>query len=204
FLHSSSAAMHLLLTLLGAVLSSLMVSSEVQPQADFDVQAVRQMATLVFISMIIIAGKWYLIGIATDAQWFVSHRASMKMGTAMITPTADGDVEMSYSSLSPNGSCWRMNNLAKKTEIPGKFTYTSRRWGYLSDLRMVDVKYDEYALIHSIKTKGKESYVVNKLYGRGVDLSAEVQEKFIQFSLQSSIQPENIVILPKNDECPAA
>lgn len=38
-------------------------------------------------------------------------------------------------------------------------------WGYLSDLRMVDVKYDEYALIHSIKTKGKESYVVNKLYG---------------------------------------
>lgn len=44
---SSSAAMHLLLTLLGAVLSSLMVSSEVQPQADFNVQAVRQMATLV-------------------------------------------------------------------------------------------------------------------------------------------------------------
>uniref|UniRef100_A0A3Q3CCQ0 Zgc:153704 n=1 Tax=Haplochromis burtoni TaxID=8153 RepID=A0A3Q3CCQ0_HAPBU len=162
-------AMHLLLALLGAVLSSLMVSSEVQPQADFNVQ---------------MAGKWYLIGIATDAQWFVSHRASMKMGTAMITPTADGDLEMSYSTL--------------MARIPGKFTYTSRRWGYLSDLRMVDVKYDEYALIHSIKTKGKESYVVNKLYGRGVDLSAEVQEKFIQFSLQSSIQPENIVILPKN------
>lgn len=39
--------MHLLLNLLGAVLSSLMVSSEVQPQADFNVQAVRQMATLV-------------------------------------------------------------------------------------------------------------------------------------------------------------
>uniref|UniRef100_A0A669EXB5 Zgc:153704 n=1 Tax=Oreochromis niloticus TaxID=8128 RepID=A0A669EXB5_ORENI len=173
-------AMHLLLTLLGAVLSSLMVSSEVQPQADFDVQA--------------IAGKWYLIGIATDAQWFVSHRASMKMGTAMITPTADGDVEMSYSSLSPNGSCWRMNNLAKKTEIPGKKARFNHLvcWGYLSDLRMVDVKYDEYALIHSIKTKGKESYVVNKLYGN------MVQEKFIQFSLQSSIQPENIVILPKN------
>ncbi|CAI5643720.1 unnamed protein product [Oreochromis niloticus] len=182
--------MHLLLTLLGAMLSSLMVSSEVQPQADFDIQA--------------IAGKWYLIGIATDAQWFVSHRASMKMGTAMITPTADGDVEVSYSSLSPDGSCWRINNLAKKTEIPRKFTYTNRRLGYLSDLRMVDVKYDEYALLHSIKTQEKESYVVNKLYGRGVDLSAEVQEKFIQFSLQSSIQPENIVILPKNDECPAA
>uniref|UniRef100_A0A3P9DTB4 Lipocalin/cytosolic fatty-acid binding domain-containing protein n=1 Tax=Maylandia zebra TaxID=106582 RepID=A0A3P9DTB4_9CICH len=118
-----------------------------QPQADFNVQAVEQM----------MAGKWYLIGIATDAQWFVSHRASMKMGTAMITPTADGDLEMSI--FHPNGSCWRMNNLAKKTEIPGKFIHKS------ADLRMVDVKYDEYALIHSIKTKGKESYVVNKLYG---------------------------------------
>ena len=46
-----------------------------------------------------VAGKWYLIGFATNAQWFVDHRASMKMGTAILTPTAAGDLDMSYASL---------------------------------------------------------------------------------------------------------
>lgn len=46
-----------------------------------------------------VAGKWYLIGFATNAQWFVSHRAGMKMGTAMLTPTVEGDLDMAYASL---------------------------------------------------------------------------------------------------------
>ncbi|XP_053187606.1 palmitoyltransferase ZDHHC23-A-like [Scomber japonicus] len=149
-------------------------------------------------------GKWYLVGFATNAQWFVSRKASMKMGTAMLTPTADGDLDMSYSSLNSDGSCWRMNNLAKKSDMPGKFTYTSERWGNENDMRMVEVKYNEYALTHTIKTKGGDPTVVNKLYGRTVDLSADLLEKFRQFSLEMGILPENIAFLPKNAECPAA
>lgn len=45
------------------------------------------------------AGKWYLVGFATNAQWFVNRRDSMKVGTAMFTPTADGDLDLSYASL---------------------------------------------------------------------------------------------------------
>ncbi|XP_071754227.2 palmitoyltransferase ZDHHC23-A isoform X1 [Centroberyx gerrardi] len=151
-----------------------------------------------------VTGKWYLIGFATNAQWFVNHRASMKMGTAMLTPTADGDLDMSYASLNTEGSCWRMNHLAKKTDMPGKFTFKSERWSNDNDMRVVDVKYDEYALIHTIKTKGSVSTVLNKLYGRGSELRPELLEKFRQFSLDTGILPENIAILPKNDECPAA
>ncbi|XP_029304264.1 lipocalin isoform X2 [Cottoperca gobio] len=180
--------MALLLIVLGAVFCSLTVSSEVVPQADFNTQGM--------------AGKWYLIGFATNAQWFVERRASMKVGTAMLTPTADGDLDMSYASLSSDGSCWRMNNLAKKTDVPGKFTYT--RWGNMNDMCMVDVKYDEYALTHTIKTKGSDPTVVNKLYGRGEELSADLLQKFRQFSLETGILPENIAFLPKNAECPAA
>ncbi|XP_018547251.1 lipocalin-like isoform X1 [Lates calcarifer] len=182
--------MTLLLTVLGAVLCSLTVSSEVMPQADFDAQGM--------------AGKWYLIGFATNAQWFVNRRASMKMGTTMFTPTAEGDLDMSYASLNTDGSCWRLNNLAKKSDVPGKFTYSSERWGNENDMRMVEVKYDEYALTHTIKTKGGTATVVNKLYGRGQDLGADMLEKFRQFSLETGILPENIAFLPKNEECPAA
>uniref|UniRef100_A0A672GXA7 Zgc:153704 n=1 Tax=Salarias fasciatus TaxID=181472 RepID=A0A672GXA7_SALFA len=178
----SSAAMTLLLTLLGAALGSLTVSSEVVPQADFDLQGM--------------AGKWYLIGFATNAQWFVSRRDTMKMGTSVFTPTADGDVDISYASLNSDGSCWRLNNLATKTDIPGKFTYTS--WGSLNDMRFVEVKSDEYALTQTIKSKGSELTVVNKLYGRAADLSNDLLVKFKQFSLDSGVLPENIVFLPKN------
>ncbi|XP_030602867.1 lipocalin-like [Archocentrus centrarchus] len=179
-----------LLTLLGAVLCSLMVSSEVVPQADFDLQAM--------------AGQWYLIGIASNAQWFVKGKDKMKMGTTMITPTADGGMELSFSGLSQNNTCRTMVNVANKTEVPGKFTYISRYWGYVSDLRMVDVKYDEYALSYSFNTMGNGTFVVDRLYGRDVELSDELKEKFRQFSLQTGILPENIVILPKNEECPPA
>ncbi|KAM4544501.1 lipocalin [Odontesthes bonariensis] len=179
-----------LLTLLGAVLCSLTVSSEVLPQADFNLQ--------------LMAGKWYLTGFATNAEWFVRRKGSMKTGTGMFKPTADGDLDMSYASLNSDGSCWRMNNLAKKSDMPGKFTYTSQRWGNVNDMRVIEVKYDEYALIYTVKTKGQEASVVTKLYGRAEDLGADVMEKFKQVSLDAGILPENIVFLPKNDECPPA
>ncbi|XP_049448010.1 lipocalin-like isoform X1 [Epinephelus fuscoguttatus] len=182
--------MTLLVVVLGAVLCSFTVSAEIVPQADFNLQGM--------------AGKWYLVGFATNAQWFVSRRASMKVGTAMMTPTADGDLDMSYASLNSDGTCWRLNNLAKRTDTPGRFTYTSERWGNVNDMSMVDVKYDEYALTHTIKTKDSAPTVVNKLYGRGVSLSPDVLEKFRQFSLETGVLPENIAFLPANAECPAA
>ncbi|KAM9846755.1 lipocalin-like [Aulostomus maculatus] len=178
--------MTLLLTVLVALLCSLRVSSQVVPQADFNLQEM--------------AGKWYLVGFATNAQWFVNHRENMKMGTAILTPTADGDLDMSYASLSSDGTCWRMNNLAKKTNVPGRFTYTS--WGNLNDMSVVDAKYDDYALTHTIKTTGNNPTIVNKLYGREVDLNPELLEKFRQFSLQTGVNAENIAVLPKNAECP--
>ncbi|XP_024118832.1 lipocalin [Oryzias melastigma] len=182
--------MNSVLILLGAVLCSLTVSSEVVPQADFNLQEM--------------AGKWYLVGFAANAQWFVRRKATMKMGTAMLKPTAEGDLSMAYSSLNADGTCWKKDSLAKKTGVPGKFAYTCQRWGSVNDLTVVDAKYDEYALIHTLKTKGDDVYSVTKLYGRSPDLGAEVMAKFKQISLESGILPDNIVFLPKNGECTEA
>lgn len=44
------------------------------------------------------AGKWYVSGFATNANWFVSKKSGMKMMTAMMTPTADGDLNISLAS----------------------------------------------------------------------------------------------------------
>lgn len=46
------------------------------------------------------------------------------------------------------------------------FSSSSSGWANENDMRMVDVKPDEYALTHTIKTKGGDNTIVNKLYGK--------------------------------------
>uniref|UniRef100_A0A3Q2WT60 Lipocalin-like n=1 Tax=Haplochromis burtoni TaxID=8153 RepID=A0A3Q2WT60_HAPBU len=142
-----------------------------------------------------VAGKWYLTGVCSNFKWFVCRKANMKSGTVMVEPTED-------ESLKVADKCWKIDILATKTDVPGKFTYTIPFTGFVTEMRVVDGKPDEYGMNHYINTGRNETFVENKLYGRSLDLSAEVKEKFNQLCLQTGILPENIVHLPKTEECP--
>lgn len=179
-----------LLRILGALACVLAACADVVPVKDFNVEKM--------------SGKWYMVGFATNAQWFVNHKAGMKMGTAVIVPTDGGDMDLSYANLNADGTCWRMTHLARKTETPGRFTFHSQIWNNDNDMRIVEVVYDDYALVHTIKTRDGVSEVLNKLYSRTPETSAVLQEKFTQFSLATGILPDNIAILPKNAECAEA
>ncbi|KAK7123841.1 hypothetical protein R3I93_022069 [Phoxinus phoxinus] len=178
------------LKMLCVLLCAVFASAEVMPMTDFDLEKM--------------GGKWYLVGFATNAEWFVRHKASMKMGTAVLAPTEEGDLDLTYSNLQSDGSCWTMSHLAKKTETPGRFVFHSHRWGNDNDMRVVDAKFDEYALVHTIKTKGDVSEVLNKLYSRTAEITDDLKEKFRQFSLDTGILEEHIAILPPNGECAVA
>lgn len=150
------------------------------------------------------AGKWYIVGFATNAQWFVDHKANMKVGTAMVVATEGGDMDLAYANLKADGTCWRMTHLAQKTDTPGRFTFHSQIWNNDNDMRVVDVVYDDYALVHTIKTKDGVSEVLNQLYSRTPEVSEVLQQKFTQFSQETGILADNIVILPASAECPEA
>ncbi|XP_076617592.1 lipocalin-like [Chaetodon auriga] len=177
-----------LLRMLVALMCALASCTDVNPMKDFDLEKM--------------AGKWYLVGFATNAQWFVAHKEGMKMGTAMLAATAGGDLDLSYANLNADGTCWRMTHLALKTDTPGRFTFHSQVWNNDNDMRFVDVQYNDYALVHTIKTKDGVSEVLNKLYSRNPEASVAMQQKFTEFSLQTGIDADNAVILPKNAECP--
>ncbi|XP_022519426.1 lipocalin-like [Astyanax mexicanus] len=172
---------------LGVLLCVLAVSAEVKPQDNFNLQKLE--------------GKWYLVGFASNADWFVSRKAKMTMGTTILTPQPSGDLQMDYSNLRSDGTCWKMSHLAQKSDIPGKFVYQNQRYGTDNDMRVVDVKYDEYCLMYSFKTKEGSSYILNQMYSRTQKPSQEVLKKFTKFSLDQGILPENIAILPKAEEC---
>uniref|UniRef100_A0A3P9BVZ3 Lipocalin-like n=1 Tax=Maylandia zebra TaxID=106582 RepID=A0A3P9BVZ3_9CICH len=169
--------------LLGVVLCSLMVSaSEILPQADFDLQAVR------------IAGKWYLTGMCSNSKWFVCRKASIKSGTVTLdTPTKPGNI-LTTTVNAPSSSSLSITFFPTSFLLLFPFLSVT---GVATEIRVVDEKPDEYSLNHYINTGWNETYVENNLYGRSLDLSAEVKEKFNQLCLQSGILPENIVHLPK-------
>ncbi|XP_029003193.1 lipocalin-like [Betta splendens] len=176
------------LGMLAALVCVLAAGADVAPVKDFNLGKM--------------TGKWYIVGFATNAQWFAEHKAEMKVGTAVLVATAEGDVELSYANLKDNGACWRMTHYANKTDTPGRFVFHSRIWNNDNDMRIVDVVYDDYALVHTIKTKDGVSEVLNKLYSRSQEASVALQRRFTRFSLDSGVLPENIAILQKNSECP--
>jgi len=179
-----------LLRILGALMCVLAAYADVMPVRDFNLEKM--------------AGKWFMVGFATDADWFVNNKDSMKMGTVVITPTEGGNATFAYANLRSDGSCWRMTNQMKHTDTPGRFEFHSNAWQNDNDLRIVEVQYNDYALFYTIKTKNGVSEVLNELYGRTPECTATHQQRFREFSTETGIQADNIVILPKNPECPDA
>ncbi|KAK2859365.1 hypothetical protein Q5P01_003985 [Channa striata] len=175
---------------LGALMFVLAVWAEVTPVKDFNLEKM--------------TGKWFVVGFATNAQWFVDHKAEMKMGTAVLVATADGDLDLSNANLKDDGTCWKVNHLANKTETPGRFIYYSHVWKNDNELIVADVVYDDYATVTTNKTSDEGFYIVNELYSRTQEASAALQQNFTQFSVDNGILPENIVFPPKNNECPEA
>uniref|UniRef100_A0A8C2B810 Lipocalin/cytosolic fatty-acid binding domain-containing protein n=1 Tax=Cyprinus carpio TaxID=7962 RepID=A0A8C2B810_CYPCA len=170
------------------LLCAVFISAQVMPMPDFNLEKM--------------GGKWYLVCFASNAERFVTHlRADMKMATAEMVPTEDADLDLSYSHLKSDGSCFRMHHLAKKTEIPGRFVFDNELWGNSNDMRVVDAKFDEYAIVHTIKIKGGKSEILNKLHTRTRKIADDLKEKFKQFSLDTGILEDNIAILPMNGEC---
>ncbi|KAK2886379.1 hypothetical protein Q8A73_020325 [Channa argus] len=178
------------LKIVGALTFGLAVWAEVTPVKDFNLEKM--------------AGKWFVVGFATNAKWFVDQKADMKVGTAVLVATADGDLDLSYAYLKENDTCWKLHQLANKTETPGRFIFYSNVWKNDNDLRVANVVYDDYALIVTNKTADAGSYIVHELFSRTQETSVALQQNFTQVSLDNGILPENIAILPKSNECPEA
>ncbi|XP_061661266.1 lipocalin-like [Syngnathoides biaculeatus] len=179
-----------LVRMLVALMCVLAARAEVMPVQGFDLQRM--------------SGKWYMVAFASNAAWFVNHRGNMKVGTATIVPTDGGDMDLKYAHIQEDGTCWRINHSTKKTDTPGRFTFHSQIWNNDNDMRVVEILYDEYALVHTIKTKDGVSEILNQLYTRTPEVSVALQQRFREFSIETGVLPENIAILPTAAECPEA
>ncbi|KAM4019692.1 lipocalin-like isoform 1-T1 [Anomaloglossus baeobatrachus] len=167
-------------------LSALCAYGEVPVQPDFQEEK--------------IVGKWYGIGLASNSAWFQSKKQQMKMCTTVITPTADGnlDVVATYPKLD---RCEKRSMTYIKTDQPGRFLSKSPRYGSDHVIRVVETNYDEYTLMHATNTKGSEVNTIVSLLGRTKNLRPELLEKFKALAKEQGLSDDNIVILPHTDKC---
>ncbi|NWR80291.1 LIPO protein, partial [Centropus unirufus] len=178
-----------LLAVLGlALLGTLRAQDTVPVQSDFQQDK--------------FTGRWYCVGLASNSNWFKEKKPLMKMCTTTISATADGNMEV--TSTYPKGDqCERRNSLYTKTEQPGRFSYTSPRWGSKHDIRVVETNYDEYALVATQISKSTGSSTMVLLYSRTKEPSPERLERFTQFSREQGLTDDEIVILPHTGKQPA-
>ncbi|NXU91233.1 LIPO protein, partial [Xiphorhynchus elegans] len=146
-----------------------------------------------------LTGRWYSIGLASNSNWFKEKRDLMKMCTTIISTTADGNLEV--TSTYPKGDqCVTRNSLYTKMEQPGRFSYTSPRWGSKHDIRVVETNYEEYALVATQISKSTGPSTMVLLYSRTKELSPERLERFTQFSMEQGLTDDEILILPQTGE----
>ncbi|KAM9521863.1 lipocalin-like isoform 1-T1 [Guaruba guarouba] len=176
-----------LLGLLGlALLAALRAQDTIPVQTDFQQDK--------------LTGKWFSIGLASNSNWFKEKKHLMKMCTTVISETADGNLEV--TSTYPKGDqCEKRNSLYTRTEQPGRFSYTSPRWGSKHDIRVVETNYEEYALVATQISKSTGPSTMVLLYSRTKELSPERLERFTQFSREQGLADEEILILPRTGEC---
>ncbi|KAG8447417.1 hypothetical protein GDO86_014772 [Hymenochirus boettgeri] len=172
--------------LMTVCLAATCVRSEVTVQPDFQDDK--------------ILGTWYSIGLASDSNWFKAKKNIMEMCTTLIRPDPNGNLEL-VSTYPKGDRCERKTMNYIKTDHSGRFHYKSPRYGSDYDIRVVETNYDEFALIHSVKSKASDVSNVVFLYGRTKYLRPELIEKFQRFAKAQGLTSDQILILPHSEKC---
>ncbi|XP_075435230.1 lipocalin-like [Ascaphus truei] len=67
-----------------------------------------------------IIGKWYRIAVASNFDWLQPNKLNMKLGTTVITQTADGNLGVIVTYVKMN-ICVKKTMIYFKTDQPGHF-----------------------------------------------------------------------------------
>ncbi|XP_043094070.1 lipocalin-15 isoform X2 [Puntigrus tetrazona] len=158
----------------------------VEPQPNFDVEK--------------FAGEWYRLGLADESQFFAMFKSHLKLSKGLLEPDAKGNVNLTMWSIRPYGCSISVYSY-EKTDVPGEFTYFSKRHKITKDITIVETNYTDYSLVLKYKNMHKE-YTQLALYGRSPTQRPDLIEKFRSFALSLGFSDEAIVIPADVDPCP--
>ncbi|EHB07698.1 Prostaglandin-H2 D-isomerase [Heterocephalus glaber] len=143
-------------------------------------------------------GHWFSAGLASNSSWFREKKASMSMCSTVVTPREDGGLNLTSTFLRKDQCETRTMQLWPA----GTPRSHSPRWGRTSLISVVEINYNEYALLD---TKGIDhDFRMATLYSRCPALEgrtqtprAELKEKFSAFCKAQGFTEDTIVFPPQ-------
>uniref|UniRef100_A0A8C0MCF7 Lipocalin/cytosolic fatty-acid binding domain-containing protein n=1 Tax=Canis lupus familiaris TaxID=9615 RepID=A0A8C0MCF7_CANLF len=167
-------------TLLRASLSQ----AQVPIQADFDATQFQ--------------GTWYVVGVASDDQGFLSSKDELKMSMVSVTASASGDLALKFANPTPDGRCQKMDTTLTKGAVDGQFTNRAMQQ---ADIRVVATDYRRFAVLY-LETEAKGTRNVwLQLLARTPELIPEGAQKMQQLAPQVGLNPSQGTLLPQSGEC---
>ncbi|XP_026067983.1 lipocalin-15 isoform X2 [Carassius auratus] len=158
----------------------------IEPQPNFDVEK--------------FTGEWYRIGVADESPFFAMIKNHLKVSKGLLVSDTNGNLNLTMWSIRPYGCSVSVYSY-EKTDVPGEFTYFSKRHKITKDITIVETNYTDYSLVLKYKNIHKE-YTQVALYGRSSIQRPELIEKFRSFALSLGFSDEAIAIPADVDPCP--
>ncbi|XP_039080576.1 lipocalin-like 1 protein [Hyaena hyaena] len=143
-------------------------------------------------------GAWYVVGVVSDDENFLSAKDDMKMPVVLVTPLANGDLDLKFGYSLPDGGCQKMVMTFTKGAVPGQFSNPAMAQ---TDIRVVSTDYSHFAVVYLETQKGGVRNVWLQLYARAPELFPEGAQKMQQLAPQVGLNPSQGALLPKSGEC---
>ncbi|XP_051951451.1 lipocalin-15 isoform X1 [Xyrauchen texanus] len=181
--------MALVLILLICILTlanSFNTQHSIEPQPNFDLEK--------------FAGEWYRVGLADESPMFAMFKSKVKVSKGFVVPNLHGNVNLTMWTMRPFGCAISVYSY-EKTDVPGEFTYFSKRHKIVKDITVVETNYTDYSLVLKYKNMDKE-YTQLALYVRSATPRPEIVEKFRSYALSMGFSEEAIVSPTDVDPCP--
>ncbi|NXG52683.1 CO8G protein, partial [Psilopogon haemacephalus] len=122
-----------------------------------------------------LAGKWFLLGVASRCSYLAEHSHRLEPTAVRVTvPDGQSLAISTFSKL--DGMCWEVRQHYSPARARGRFLLKGRGYGSKVEVVVGETDHSSYAILYY--QKGPSTSV--KLYGRSSQVSDAVVEKFEQ------------------------
>ncbi|XP_015734326.1 extracellular fatty acid-binding protein [Coturnix japonica] len=144
-----------------------------------------------------IAGKWYVVALASNTEFFLREKDKMKMAMARISFLGEDELKVSYAVPKPNG-CRKWETTFKKTSDDGEVYYSEEAE---KKVEVLDTDYKSYAVIYATRVKDGRTRHMMRLYSRSPEVSPAATAIFRKLAGERNYTDEMVAMLPRQEEC---
>ncbi|XP_064324539.1 complement component C8 gamma chain isoform X3 [Phalacrocorax carbo] len=146
-----------------------------------------------------LAGRWFLVGVASRCSYLAEHSHQLEATAVMVT-VLDGQSLAISTFRKLDGMCWEIRQRYLPAQAHGCFLLKGRGYGNRVDVVVGETDHSHYAILYY--QTGRSISI--KLYGRSSQVSNAVVDKFEQRVKAMGLSEDVIYYFPTYGFCDSA